>query len=194
MSGHTSDSLGSDRCRCPKMVLHPAIARAKIDTCYLDTTYLNPKYCFPPQTQVMDACAVLARKLCVGLPDDAPALEIKPQIKFDLPVDIKPDINQVRQDEEERAKDLMKGWLKKEDEVKEEVKDEKLSTVEREGWKKKRTLIVMGTYSIGKERIVKCESCSRPICSGANINSRCKGDRIEDILRSTQTRHLDVSD
>jgi DNA cross-link repair 1A protein len=32
----------------------------------LDTTYLNPKYSFPPQPLVIDACAELARRLVNG--------------------------------------------------------------------------------------------------------------------------------
>lgn len=48
---------------CPKHILHPAVARGKLDTIYLDTTYLNPQYCFPPQPLVIRACAELARKI-----------------------------------------------------------------------------------------------------------------------------------
>ncbi|KAK6341127.1 hypothetical protein TWF696_008216 [Orbilia brochopaga] len=45
---------------------HPLLSVAKknkIDICYLDTTYLNPKYAFPPQRQVIEACM----ELCISL-------------------------------------------------------------------------------------------------------------------------------
>nr|XP_031858424.1 uncharacterized protein CI109_006187 [Kwoniella shandongensis]KAA5525496.1 hypothetical protein CI109_006187 [Kwoniella shandongensis] len=167
-SGFASPYVGSKRIfrylhcgdfrACPKMVLHPAIARAPIHTCYLDTTYLNPKYCFPPQPQVIEACASLARKTVVGLSETAPKLEdVKPQMymKVEEGAELKTD----PAEEEERSKAMMEGWLvKKEEEgdmdgeVKEELKDVgDMAPMKKKG----RTLVVMGTYSIGKERIVK---------------------------------------
>jgi DNA cross-link repair 1A protein len=171
---------------CPKHVLHPAVARARIDTCYLDTTYLNPKYCFPPQPQVIEACAILARKIAVGISPNAPSLEdlkpeIKPFIKSEggytdddggpgVEVDVKPsfdlaiDRHALEEEREERSKAMMSGWLVKRDsevdvKVEEgEGKEEVLRELKEEKMKPKgRTLIVMGTYSIGKERIVKGE-------------------------------------
>ena len=147
--------------RNPKMVLHPAIARAKIDTCYLDTTYLNPKYCFPPQPQVIEACANLARRTVLGISETAPPME-------DNKDDLKPDLHAAKIEEQERSKEMMEGWLvkkedvvgvKAEDSVEGEVKEE---LVEVKPKPKGRTLVVMGTYSIGKERIVKGESRQGP--------------------------------
>lgn len=138
------------------MVLHPAIARARIDTCYLDTTYLNPKYCFPPQPQVIEACANLARRTVLGISESAPPMS-------DNKDDLKPDIHAVAQEEQERSKEMMQGWLVKKEETDVKVEEqgpdgevkEELVEVKPKIKPKGRTLVVMGTYSIGKERIVK---------------------------------------
>ncbi|CDS00651.1 related to TDA10-ATP-binding protein of unknown function [Sporisorium scitamineum] len=42
---------------------HPSIAGKKLDIVYLDTTYCNPRYCFPAQDQVIEACAELVRRI-----------------------------------------------------------------------------------------------------------------------------------
>ncbi|RIA92792.1 DNA repair metallo-beta-lactamase-domain-containing protein [Glomus cerebriforme] len=50
---------------CPQQVLHSAIAQPQnpvIDILYLDTTYLNPQYCFPAQEQVVNAVIKLIYK------------------------------------------------------------------------------------------------------------------------------------
>ncbi|KAI0996899.1 hypothetical protein K3495_g11284 [Podosphaera aphanis] len=60
---------------CPAHVTHPLLMpdvvdsvtgnlkQQKIDVCYLDTTYLNSRYAFPPQKQVIQACA----DMCLSL-------------------------------------------------------------------------------------------------------------------------------
>lgn len=50
----------------PRHVLHPAVKGKRIDHVYLDTTYLDPKYTFPPQPLVISACAELARRIVAG--------------------------------------------------------------------------------------------------------------------------------
>ncbi|KAF8347798.1 DNA repair metallo-beta-lactamase-domain-containing protein [Amanita rubescens] len=50
----------------PRHVLHPAVKGKRIDHVYLDTTYLDPKYTFPPQPLVISACADLAKRISDG--------------------------------------------------------------------------------------------------------------------------------
>ena len=105
-SSFTSPFIGSSRTfrylHCgdfrasPRHVLHPAVKGKRLYHVYLDTTYLDPKvweppvailgstdyliqYTFPPQPQVISACAELAQKLSTFHPqskasgDDAQA-------------------------------------------------------------------------------------------------------------------------
>ncbi|KAJ9137966.1 DNA repair metallo-beta-lactamase [Pleurostoma richardsiae] len=46
------------------------IRQQKIDVCYLDTTYLNPRYSFPPQEDVIRACAELCFELNEALAEE----------------------------------------------------------------------------------------------------------------------------
>ncbi|KAL0953366.1 hypothetical protein HGRIS_004603 [Hohenbuehelia grisea] len=98
----------------PQHILHPAVAGKRIDHVYLDTTYLDPKYTFPPQPQVISACAELARRLVNG--------------------------------EGGHAKSTMETWMNS------SPNKAVAKSKSKEGYG---TLIVVGTYSIGKERIVK---------------------------------------
>ncbi|KAI8996416.1 DNA repair metallo-beta-lactamase-domain-containing protein [Trametes punicea] len=106
----------------PQHVLHPAIKGKRIDHVYLDTTYLDPKYCFPPQPQVISACAELARRLVQGRSVD---------------------------DAEGGKPRTMAGWFTRVDKGDKGKEKEKASDAA------DRVLVVVGTYSIGKERIVK---------------------------------------
>ena len=135
----------------PVHLLHPALKDKRVDICYLDTTYLNPKYCFPAQEQVINACAELVAARVGG---DREALMKGSGGGAML----------VRQGE------MMKGWLnkakKEEDDDGQKAlvgsssnldQDDKKAVVKHEkpGIPKERLLVVIGTYSIGKERIVK---------------------------------------
>lgn len=120
-----------------KHLRHPLLSVAKknrIDICYLDTTYLNPKYAFPPQTQVIEACM----ELCVSLDKEV-----------------------------EESKELGFGESRKDGGGIEKFTISKASTNEASGSEsedsanvitppvrtKGKLLVVVGTYSIGKERI-----------------------------------------
>ena len=50
----------------PRHVSHPAVKGKRIDHVYLDTTYLDPKYTFPPQPLIISACAELAKRIAGG--------------------------------------------------------------------------------------------------------------------------------
>jgi DNA cross-link repair 1A protein len=126
---------------CPAHVNHPLLKpdivdavtgqtnQQVIDTCYLDTTYLTPKYAFPPQSDVIDACA----QMCVSLSKEI--------------VDTNDSWEKVKL---ERAGSTMTKFLEKSNSegtlIKAEDEDKKLKT-------RGRLLVVIGTYSIGKERI-----------------------------------------
>ncbi|KIY44984.1 DRMBL-domain-containing protein [Fistulina hepatica ATCC 64428] len=98
---------------CPRHVRHPAILGKRMDQVYLDTTYLDPKYTFPPQPLVISACAELATRLVRG----------------------------------EHSNSGLAGWLSKSVPTSLGL----TSTPKKE----KKILFIVGTYSIGKERIVK---------------------------------------
>jgi DNA cross-link repair 1A protein len=94
-SSFTSPFIGSSRAfrylHCgdfrasPRHVLHPAVKGKNLHHVYLDTTYLDPKvwelpvavidsadvliqYTFPPQPQIISACAELAHRLSTPHP------------------------------------------------------------------------------------------------------------------------------
>lgn len=98
----------------PRHVVHPAVKGKPIDHVYLDTTYLDPQYTFPPQPLVISACAEFARKMVSDQPIDAGNATIA-------------------------------SWLKP------------LNSIGKSKHKEVdiHPLVVVGTYSIGKERIVK---------------------------------------
>ncbi|KAK6000137.1 hypothetical protein QM012_004125 [Aureobasidium pullulans] len=113
----------------------------KIDVCYLDTTYLNPKYAFPTQEDVIKACA----DMCVRYNDD-------PQVLDTLNSESAGMASFVRKDSQPSLKQEDSDVpIKQEPSESTELKlhnNGKLTST-----KAARLLVVVGTYSIGKERI-----------------------------------------
>ncbi|SGY79443.1 BQ5605_C008g05133 [Microbotryum silenes-dioicae] len=183
----------------PPHVLHPAVKNKRIDICYLDTTYLDSKYCFPAQELVIEACAQLVRERV--LEGDEEALnrlageaevgmrkgmkgwlsgrgvkkgEEEDEGKGGLGVgkveDEEEDERVLREMEEEQVMmgeeaEMIKAEqggggedVKEEAKVVDDVKEERKPKLEKEDSKKpkkEKLLVMVGTYSIGKERIVK---------------------------------------
>jgi len=106
----------------------------KIDVCYLDTTYLNPKYAFPCQEDVIKACA----DMCVSLNKTK--------------VDERDEWEQMKR---ERSGSGMVKFIQKDQETKQEDTGTEASGTISASEDKPRgpLLVVVGTYSIGKERI-----------------------------------------
>lgn len=122
---------GADFRASPAHVAHPALEGKKVDACYLDTTYLDPKYCFPAQQLVIDACAELVRRRVVD-GDQAALYRTEPGGG--------------------KGEQMMKSWIET---AKSEKVEEPLGDIKTEDIKSKpreRLLVLVGTYSIGKER------------------------------------------
>ncbi|KAF3062323.1 DNA cross-link repair protein pso2/snm1 [Daldinia childiae] len=102
------------------------VKQQKIDVCYLDTTYLNPRYSFPPQDDVISTCAEFCRLISDENSDTAEILDT-----------LKP------------GKGKVSKFFKKEE------KSSSSATKTESNSQKNRLLVICGTYSIGKERICK---------------------------------------
>ncbi|RGP70441.1 DNA cross-link repair pso2 snm1 [Fusarium sporotrichioides] len=121
---------------CPAHVRHPLLKpditdsisgklkQQKIDICYLDTTYLNPKYSFPPQNDVIKACA----DLCGSMSPD-------PNCKDDI-----------WEKASGRGTPAVSKFFPN-------TKSDDNDKVDTKKKPPQRLLVICGTYSIGKERI-----------------------------------------
>ncbi|EQL03165.1 hypothetical protein G6O67_007064 [Ophiocordyceps sinensis] len=123
---------------CPEHVGHPLLKPEVVDSitgkvrqqtihmCYLDTTYLNPRYSFPPQDEVIKACA----DLCASMSPD-------PDCRDDI----------WEHSAQASGTQTMSKYFhssKADEGGKTSSNNKKLG---------QRLLVVCGTYSIGKERI-----------------------------------------
>ncbi|POS85500.1 hypothetical protein EPUL_002128 [Erysiphe pulchra] len=126
---------------CPAHISHPQLMpdvldsitkqykHQKIDVCYLDTTYLDPRYAFPPQEQVIQACADMCLSLKSERAEEDSSWEVAKRERISSGISKFLGPAKSKTDEGHPSKSP-------------------LSTKNRG-----RLLIVCGTYSIGKERI-----------------------------------------
>ena len=126
---------------CPAHIAHPLLMpdivcsitgktkQQKIDVCYLDTTYLNPRYAFPSQEEVIKACADMCVSLKKERAEESDAWEVVKR---------------------ERAGQGMTKFVNAAAKPEDDSIAMSLSSTSKP---RGRLLVVCGTYSIGKERI-----------------------------------------
>ncbi len=141
---------------CPAHLQHPLLrpelidatngkrlGQQKIDVCYLDTTYLNPKYAFPSQEDVIKACADMCVSLKKERADETDGWE---QMKRDragsgMVKFVRTNSNAIKEGADAEANGII-------DDI-----DAMKVNGSKNGKARGRLLVVVGTYSIGKERI-----------------------------------------
>ncbi|KAL2444544.1 DNA cross-link repair protein pso2/snm1 [Exophiala dermatitidis] len=140
---------------CPAHVTHPLLRpdvvdsitgqtkQQIIDTCYLDTTYLTPKYSFPSQHDVIDACAQMCVSLSKEIVDTSDGWEKTKAERAG---------STMKKFLEQGEKENKNSPIKEEGEDREEVNNNNNNNNKPQK-KRGRLLVVIGTYSIGKERI-----------------------------------------
>jgi DNA cross-link repair 1A protein len=159
----------------------------KIDVCYLDTTYLNPKYAFPNQQAVIQACADMCVCLSKDTPDETDGWEqMKRQragegmAKF-VSKESQPEIKAEPADGED-AHDMK---VEKNPHQSQQI----LSSIH-EKKTRGRLLVVVGTYSIGKERI--CVGIAKAL--GSKIYAPASKQRIVAALEDPELDALMTND
>jgi DNA cross-link repair 1A protein len=125
---------------CPAHIAHPLLMpdivesitgkgkQQKIDVCYLDTTYLNPRYAFPSQENVIKACADMCVSLRKERAEEKDSWEVVKR---------------------ERAGAGMQKFVNSAIKAEDDSIAMSIGSTKPRG----RLLVICGTYSIGKERI-----------------------------------------
>lgn len=158
---------------CPAHVQHPLLMpdvvdkvsgklrEQRIDVCYLDTTYLNPRWAFPSQEAVIQACS----SICATLNESgagAPGSLDDPLKKLLRGKDAGSMIKFVRTDSSEDTPIPAPGDSSAEAQDDDAAEDASsiaptptppIGALARDPTAKLPLLVVVGTYSIGKERI-----------------------------------------
>ena len=162
---------------CPAHIQHPKlrpdivdtvtkrnIAQQKIDVCYLDTTYLTPRYAFPSQEEVIKACGDMCVSLSKDFVDEDDSWEQSKReragfgmVKFVRKGSIKEDEPLMKEEASVEFNRTVEDKALDGPEIKIEGENHYTKVqAETENRKQKprgRLLVIVGTYSIGKERI-----------------------------------------
>lgn len=199
---------------CPAHLAHPLlapevvdkvtgkIAHQKIDVCYLDTTYLNPKYAFPSQEDVIQACADMCVSLNKEKVDESDKFEAMKREKMGGSM-----VKFVRQDSKDEDSPAVDGAVAKHTGNNNPLPPRQTAietslnpppttsttttTISNPQTKPRgRLLIIVGTYSIGKERI--CLGIARAL--GTKIYAPPPKQRICAALRDPELSALLTTD
>lgn len=139
----------------PDQLRHPSLLQRPIQTLFLDTTYLDPKYVFPPQALVLDAVQTLCRDLA-GLGDERKGTSsVDPLVS-------------------PSTRTMLQRWLL--GEKADSITKPTASPIP----PKEKTLFLVGTYSIGKERVIKAVAHSLGSKVWASPEKRRTLDWLED--------------
>ncbi|KAK0730835.1 eukaryotic translation initiation factor 3 subunit 7-domain-containing protein [Lasiosphaeris hirsuta] len=183
---------------CPAHVAHPGLRpetvdaisgrmkQQNIDVCYLDTTYLNPRYSFPPQDEVVRACADVCVSLNKGLAvDDEAAWDaLLRRREGGAPPGVGGVSKFFKPDKKSPKDDVNSGAQSN------PPTPSNAFTALQHRPNRNRLLIVCGTYSIGKERICKAIA----LALGTKIYAAPAKIRICNQLEDAELAALMTSD